>query len=171
MLTVRILSRNGFQFEWYIAGYTAITLTAGAYHTCILRNDYSVVCWGDNGYGELGIGSTVAIGTSSVQMGNSLKSVNLGTGANFLSQMLRLLSPLIIMLLFVSWHDFDPRARSMRNDSNVVCWGENSDGQLGIGSTVSATGGSASTIGNNFQVVNLGTGAQSPSFLQFQQST
>ena len=102
MLTVRILARNGFQFEWYIAGYTAITLTAGAYHTCILRNDYSVVCWGDNGYGELGIGSTVAIGTSSVQMGNSLKSVNLGTGANFLSQMLRLLSPLIIMLLFVS---------------------------------------------------------------------
>ena len=59
----------------------------------------------------------------------------------------------------------------LRNDSNVVCWGENSDGQLGIGSTVSATGGSASTIGNNFQVVNLGTGAHSPSFLQFQQST
>ncbi len=47
---------------------------------------------------------------------------------------------------------------AVRNDTSTVCWGSNTFGQLGIGSTVSAVGLSNSGLGNAFQSVNLGTG-------------
>ncbi len=37
----------------------AIALTAGWYHTCALLDDGSVQCWGYNGYGALGNGTTI----------------------------------------------------------------------------------------------------------------
>jgi alpha-tubulin suppressor-like RCC1 family protein len=36
----------------------AASLTAGGYHSCALRRDGSVVCWGQNNYGQLGDGTT-----------------------------------------------------------------------------------------------------------------
>ena len=34
-------------------------MSAGGYHTCALRNDGIVRCWGDNDWGQIGDGSTV----------------------------------------------------------------------------------------------------------------
>ena len=40
----------------------------------------SVACWGNNNYGQLGIGSTTNIGTAPGQMGANLQYVSLSSG-------------------------------------------------------------------------------------------
>ena len=40
------------------SGFAVLSLAAGTAHTCALANDYTVWCWGWNGNGQLGIGST-----------------------------------------------------------------------------------------------------------------
>ena len=37
---------------------TAVSITAGDSHTCAVLNTGAVNCWGHNGYGQLGNGST-----------------------------------------------------------------------------------------------------------------
>ena len=83
---------NPQPFEWHLlneadqiaptASNTALvtSISAGQFHTCALRSDLRVVCWGSNQYGQLGIGSTKDIGTDSSQLGSNLRPVNLGTG-------------------------------------------------------------------------------------------
>jgi alpha-tubulin suppressor-like RCC1 family protein len=41
------------------SGVTAISIAAGGYTTCIIANGGGVKCWGWNGYGQLGIGSSI----------------------------------------------------------------------------------------------------------------
>ena len=57
-----------------------MSVSSGSYHNCVLRTDGQIVCWGQNIYGQLGIGNTTNIGTSPTQMGDNLQSVDLGTG-------------------------------------------------------------------------------------------
>ena len=62
-------------------GLSVVALAAGSNHNCALRNDTTLVCWGLNSNGQLGIGNTNNVGTAAGQMGNSLQAVNLGTSA------------------------------------------------------------------------------------------
>ena len=65
-------------FVW--TGHFALAVVAGDYHTCALREDSQVVCWGANINGQLGIETSVDVGTAPGQLGNNLTAVNLGTG-------------------------------------------------------------------------------------------
>ena len=62
-----------------------MSIASGGFHTCTLRTDGRIVCWGQNTYGQLGIGNTTNVGTSPSQMGNNLQPVNLGAGPNLAS--------------------------------------------------------------------------------------
>jgi alpha-tubulin suppressor-like RCC1 family protein len=42
------------------AGAEAVAIDTGAFHTCAVTRDHSVYCWGDNGWGSLGIGNSPA---------------------------------------------------------------------------------------------------------------
>jgi hypothetical protein len=58
-------------------GRTALAITAGVQHTCVLLDDHTVKCWGANRYGELGLGDKVNRGEKPGQMGDALPAVSL----------------------------------------------------------------------------------------------
>ena len=62
------------------AGRYAVGLALGAGDSCVLLSGGRTVCWGDNSYGQLGVGSTTNVGTEPGQMGVSLELVNLAPG-------------------------------------------------------------------------------------------
>ena len=63
-----------------LAGVKATAISAGNMHTCALRSDGKVVCWGNNANGQLGIGNQLNVGSLPGQMGDSMATVDLGTG-------------------------------------------------------------------------------------------
>ncbi len=94
-----------------ISGLTAVILAAGTAHTVALKNDGTVWTWGDNTYGQLGNGSIT----------QSLVPLPVESLAN------------IIAIAAGSTH-----TAALRNDIidvSIWMWGNNNDGQLGIGST------------------------------------
>lgn len=88
-------------------------IAGGTFHTCAVASDSSVVCWGDNIFGQLGDGTTterrrpVAINTTGAAAGKVLTKVSAGV-----------------------FHSC-----ALADDGTGLCWGENSMGQLGDGTT------------------------------------
>jgi hypothetical protein len=98
-------------------GKTAVALAARGRETCALLNDGSLKCWGENLYGQLGLGDTTNRGDEPNQMGDDLPAVDLGTGK----------TPTALGV----GADF---ACALLSDHSVKCWGHN-NGQLGLGDT------------------------------------
>ena len=96
-----------------VAGITnAVALAVGGDHACALLDDGTLKCWGDNGQGQLGIDPMTLIESPSPVAPSSSSISNLrGVFAGSSETC-------------VLWY----------NDS-VRCWGENSDGQFGDGTT------------------------------------
>ena len=115
-------------------GRIAIQITAGSFHTCALLDYGSVKCWGQNEYGQLGIGNKDPKGTDPSEMGDALAVVNLGASAIELSAGYRHSCALLV-------------------NGKVKCWGLNQFGQLGLGDT--DTRGDASGDMDNLPYVNL----------------
>jgi alpha-tubulin suppressor-like RCC1 family protein len=88
-------------------------LTAGTEHTCALLTSGAVKCWGSNQYGQLGNGSFVDSGTP--------VSVS-GLGAN------------VVAIAAGFFHTC-----ALTSAGNVLCWGENTDQQLGDGTSTTRT--------------------------------
>ncbi len=91
--------------------YSAERLASGEKHSCVLRADTSVVCWGQGDKGQLGSGAT---GDQSLPVVVTTASGPL-TGVRALGAGMK--------------HSCAVTA------AQLACWGENSDGQLGDGTT------------------------------------
>ena len=83
-------------------------VAAGGFHTCGVRTDRSLWCWGDNGRGQLGLGDR--------DERNSPARV--GTGTSWAS--------------LVTGYQ---HTCATRVDHTLWCWGWNRAGQLGLGET------------------------------------
>jgi E3 ubiquitin-protein ligase HERC3 len=114
-------------------------IAAGAFHTCVLLDTAALKCWGNNAYGQLGLGNTADRGANQNQMGDNLPAVNLGTGRTAKS------------IVAGGFHTC-----ALLDNDTVKCWGNNTQGELGLGD-VMARGGSPNSIGDNLPAVDLGT--------------
>ena len=59
---------------------TVRQISCGYHHTCALLDNWLVKCWGANGHGQLGYSDTVQRGDSANEMGDLLRSVDIGIG-------------------------------------------------------------------------------------------
>jgi alpha-tubulin suppressor-like RCC1 family protein len=112
-------------------------VAAGSKHTCAILSDDSVKCWGDNAYGQLGLGDAAARGCAAAQMGDGLPRVDLGPGRTAVKLDLG-----------------DRHSCAVLDDGAVKCWGLNSYGQLGVGDAVTR-GDAAGQMGAALPAVQL----------------
>ena len=89
------------------SGVTAVA--AGSGQTCALTDTESVLCWGYNGYGQLGDGTTTSRSTPTPVTGLSSGVAAIAVGGSHIC--------------------------ALTTTGGVVCWGSNSYGQLGDGTT------------------------------------
>ncbi|MEO5728484.1 MAG: hypothetical protein ABI134_31185, partial [Byssovorax sp.] len=129
-------------------GQKAFAINAGGSHTCALLTTGDIAtavlgdvkCWGRNEFGALGAGtSATSVGLNSNELGNALKTVNLGAGA----QASRVYSGV-------------SHSCALLGDGSLKCWGANAHGQLGIGDKATR-GTSPAEMGDNLPPVDLGT--------------
>jgi len=86
--------------------YHFVDLVAGYYHTCGVLTDRSVVCWGDNGDGQLGDG-TYKTSSTPVRVAGNVKFSSVTVGAT--------------------------HTCGVAVDGRGYCWGSNRLGELGVG--------------------------------------
>jgi alpha-tubulin suppressor-like RCC1 family protein len=99
-----------------VVGLTdGVAVVAGGYHACALRATGRVVCWGENGSGQLGAVTVPAdrSATPVVAPLPALDAVELATGT--------------------------AHTCARRSGGTVYCWGYNGNGQVGDGTLVSRT--------------------------------
>jgi alpha-tubulin suppressor-like RCC1 family protein len=99
----------------------AIALSAGSRHTCALKGNGSVACWGSNSSGQLGDGSindkaaaTTVIGLTDAVAISAGKSTGAGEAGG-------------------------AHTCALKVNGSVVCWGYNNFGQLGDGTRIDRT--------------------------------
>lgn len=115
-----------------------VEVTAGGNSSCAILSDRSLICWGDNTYGQLGIdspdsskgsaGGEVA-GLSAIQVGNT-----------------RVLQASIS----------PTHACAITTDHDLRCWGDNSTGNLGTNSMTAASNGIDPSVAS-LSAIDLGT--------------
>jgi len=98
-------------------GASVTKLAVGGAHTCALLADGSVKCWGLGTFGRLGSGSTTTWGNGATETPAAQTAVSFGGRT-------------VTMLAAGPSHNC-----AVLNDGALSCWGSNSYGQLGIGTT------------------------------------
>ena len=88
-----------------------LEIAAGNLHSCALLADGTVRCWGDNQLGQLGNGTRTDALTP-VEVSGLDRVVHISSDAR------------------------SDHTCALRADGTAVCWGENNDGELGVGNDV-----------------------------------
>ncbi len=88
---------------------TVLSVSAGALHTCAVRSNGTIVCWGNNTLGQLGNGSSVFSSSVPVVVSGITTATAVFSGTN--------------------------HSCARLSSGAVQCWGGNSYGQLGNGSS------------------------------------
>ena len=115
-------------------------IEAGWNHTCALFDDGSMGCWGDNTHGQLGTGNTSFLGDAADEVGDGLALVDLPADTTVTSMAL-------------GWD----HTCVLYSTGDVACWGNNADGQLGLGSTTTV-GDGAGEMASNLVNISLPLG-------------
>ena len=100
-----------------VQGLTSVAqLAGGGVHTCALKTDGSVLCWGSNAKGQLGAKSKDACGSNATPCS---------------------LTPVVVAGLsaVVELDAGGSHTCARKADGTVLCWGWNEQGQLGDGTT------------------------------------
>jgi alpha-tubulin suppressor-like RCC1 family protein len=128
---------NELPIELNIGSRSISDVAGGRFSACALLTDNSVVCWGTNEFGQLGIDSTARYGEVSGQNPGNATAVNLGQTAVAITGQRH----------FYCAH---------LSNATAKCWGQNNRGQLGIGNT--NTMGDATGEMAALPTINFGTG-------------
>ena len=118
---------------------TGVAITAGYYHTCVLLDDGSVVCWGYNGWGAIGTGSftnmLVPTYVQTLSSGSSTTATSVDAGHGHTCAI---------------------------TNNGLKCWGRAGAGQLGDGQTQynRATPQTVGSFGTGVSAVNITAGWQ-----------
>jgi hypothetical protein len=113
-------------------------LASGRDFSCALLNNGKVKCWGNNTYGQLGLGDTAHRGDDPGEMGDSLPAVDLGADA---------------VGIAAGWY----HACAVLVGGSLKCWGRNTYGALGLGDTAHR-GDGPGEMGDHLPTVSLGSG-------------
>ena len=99
-----------------LAGKTIKTITPGYWHTCALTTDNLAYCWGNNTDGALGTGNN-----TSPTLPTAISTIGALAGKTIAS------------LISADWHTC-----AITTEGSAYCWGRNTSGQLGDGTTTNS---------------------------------
>ena len=119
------------------AEQTAVQVSAGGEHTCVLLANASVKCWGAGSDGQLGYGDQNNRGDEPNEMGDNLPIVDLGSGRT------------AVQIVAGDFHTC-----ALLDDTTIKCWGANGGGRLGYGDFVNR-GDNPGEMGDNLPHVDL----------------
>jgi alpha-tubulin suppressor-like RCC1 family protein len=117
---------------------TAIAVSAGQAHTCVVFTSTEVKCFGDGGTGRLGQDSQTTLGDLPSEMGTNLPAIDLGLGRTALA------------VSAGAEHTC-----ALLDNATLKCWGSGDSGRRGS-SNMSNVGGSSGDMAA-LVAVNLGT--------------
>ena len=166
-------------------GRNAVDISAGSYHTCTLLDDGSIRCWGSNAFGQLGDGTTIERTTPiTVNLGSGVSAIGVSSGESHTCAVLTdnrvkcwglningqlgdgtntdRHSPTYSSLggtgaLKVSAGSFHTCVITV--DRNVMCWGENWNGQLGDSSNADRNSPVEVSVPSNSSAISIDSGA------------
>ncbi len=121
-------------------GRTAVAISTSFINTCALLDNGRVKCWGFGGFAIPATGDTAVRGDQPGEMGDALPYVDLGTGRTA-----------------TAISTGDNFACALLDNGRVKCWGQNTDGQLGLGDT-DTRGDGPGEMGDALPYVDLGAG-------------
>jgi alpha-tubulin suppressor-like RCC1 family protein len=112
-------------------GLTFSAIAPGWQHTCGIVTSGETYCWGYNGDGELGIAATDSRRASPAKVATDQRFVSLTSGGKFTC--------------------------GLTAEGNAYCWGANSNGMLGDGTTLDRSAPVAVAGGLRFTALSAGT--------------
>jgi alpha-tubulin suppressor-like RCC1 family protein len=120
-------------------GARATGVYAGLNETCVTLEGGAVKCWGDNSFGQLGLGDIVERGDGTGAMGDGLPAVDLGAGRRAVALALG-----------------STAACALLEGGVLKCWGDAYQGATGHGD-LQTRGDRPGTMGDNLPAVDLGS--------------